>query len=115
MREGLWLLVRRKVAAGKMRDRESASAQAFFREHDLTTLLERIFVAAAHQERNLAAICLVDAAEIEPASFGAVLRREAGGTIQEEELSAAQSAVDKSIILPLAVSSSLTTSRARSA
>ena len=80
MCERLRLLAGRKMAAREPRDCESFRIKAFLRENDLT-MLERIFVAAADEKRNLAAVCIVYAAEIEPGSLSAVLGDKAGGTI----------------------------------
>lgn len=44
-------------------------------------LLERIFVAAADEERQLAAICVEDAAEIEPGSLGTVVGDKTGAFV----------------------------------
>ena len=55
-----------------MYDRESSFAQALFRKRYLA-MLERIFVATADDERNLAAVGVEDAPEIEAVSLRPVL------------------------------------------
>ena len=49
-RQGFGLLIRGEVTAGQPLDLEAELTETFFREVDLP-VLERIFIAAAHQER----------------------------------------------------------------
>ena len=67
-----------------MYDRESSFAQALFRKRYLA-MLERIFVATADDERNLAAVGVEDAPEIEAVSLRPVLVDETCGAIQVKE------------------------------
>ena len=63
--QGFGLLIRGEVTAGQPLDLEAELAQPLFREVDLP-VLKRIFIAAADQERELIAISLEEAAEVEP-------------------------------------------------
>jgi len=56
-RQGFGLLIRGEVTAGQPFDLEAELTKPFFREVDLP-VLKGIFIAAAHQERELIAICL---------------------------------------------------------
>src|SRR5215471_19093998 len=82
--QGFGLLVRGEVTAGQALDLEAELAQPFFREVDLP-VLERILIAAADQERELIAISLEEAAEVEPIALRLVIGHEArrGGEIEE--------------------------------
>src|SRR6266446_2615438 len=73
-----------EVTAGQPLDLEAELAQPFFREVDLT-VLKRIFIAAADQERELIAISLEEAAEVEPIALRLVIGHEArrGGEIEQ--------------------------------
>jgi hypothetical protein len=53
------------VPAGQPFNLEAELAQSFLREVDLPAF-KRIFVAPAHQERELIAISLEEVAEVEP-------------------------------------------------
>src|SRR5262245_16997699 len=63
-REGFGLLIRGKVTAGQPLDLKAEPTKAFFREVDLS-VLKGVIIAAAHQERELTAISLEKAAEVE--------------------------------------------------
>ena len=76
-RQGLGLLIRGEVTAGQPLDLEAELAQPFLREVDLP-VLKGIFVAAAHQERELTAVSLKEVAEVEPIALRFVISHEAG-------------------------------------
>src|SRR6516165_12789176 len=75
-REGCRLLIRGEVTAGQPLDLEAELAQPFLREIDLP-VLKGIFIAAAHPERELTAISLEEAAEVEPIALRFVIGHEA--------------------------------------
>ena len=65
-----------EVTAGQTLDLEAELAQPFLGEVDLP-VFKRIIVAAAHQERELTAISLEEAAEVEPIALRFVIGHEA--------------------------------------
>jgi len=68
--------MRREVTAGQPLDLEAGLTKPRFREVDLP-VLKGIFIAAAHQERELIAICLEEAAKVEPIALRLVIGHEA--------------------------------------
>jgi hypothetical protein len=64
-RQGLRPLIRGEVTAAQPLDLEPELAQPFLREVDLP-VLKGIFIAAAHQERELASVSLEEVTEVEP-------------------------------------------------
>ena len=68
--------MRREVTAGQPLDLEAGLTKPRFREVDLP-VLKGIFIAAAHQERELVAICLEEAAKVEPIALRLVIGHEA--------------------------------------
>jgi hypothetical protein len=64
------------VTTGQPFDLEAEHAQSFLREIDLP-VFKRIFVAAAHQKRELIAISHVEATEVEPIALRFVISHEA--------------------------------------
>ena len=64
------------MASGQPFDLEAELAQPFLREGDLPAL-ERILFAPADQERELAAIRLVETAEVESIALSLVVGRKA--------------------------------------
>src|SRR6516162_425584 len=75
-RQGCRLFVRGEVTAGQPLDLEAEVAQPFLRKIDLP-VLKGIFIAAAHLERELTAISLEEAAEVEPIALRFVFGHEA--------------------------------------
>ena len=63
------------MTAGQALDLEAELAQPSFREIDLP-VLERILIAAADQKRELIAISLEEAAEVEPVALRFVVGKE---------------------------------------
>ena len=82
--QGFGLLIRGEMTAGQPLYLEAKLAQPFFREVDLP-VLKPIFIAAADQERELIAISLEEAAEVEPIALRIVIGHEArrGGKIEQ--------------------------------
>ena len=74
--QSFWLFMRGEVPAGQTLDPKAEFAQSFFREIDLP-MLKGIFVAAAHQERELIAISLEELTKVEPLALRFVISREA--------------------------------------
>jgi hypothetical protein len=75
-RQGSRLFIRCEVTAGQPLDLEAELAQSFLREADLP-VFKGIFVAAAHQERELFAISLEEVTEVEPIALRFVISHEA--------------------------------------
>src|SRR5262245_37971753 len=82
--QGFGLFIRGEVTAGQPHYLKAELAQPFFREVDLP-VLKPIFIAAADQERELIAISLEEAAEVEPIALRLVIGHEArrGGEIEQ--------------------------------
>jgi hypothetical protein len=74
----------REVATGQPLDLEAEFAQAFLRKVNLP-MFKRVLVAAADQKRELIAISLEDATEVEPIPLRFVIRREAGSGGEVEQ------------------------------
>ena len=76
--------MRGEVTTGQSLDREAEFAQSFLREVDLL-VFKGIFVAAAHQERELIAISLEELTEVEPIALRFVISHEArcGGEVEQ--------------------------------
>jgi hypothetical protein len=73
-----------EVTTGQTLDPETEFAQSLTREVDLP-VFKRIFIAAAHQERELIAISIKEAAEIEPVALRLVISDKACGSCEEEQ------------------------------
>src|SRR5215470_3092433 len=92
-RQSFRLLMRAEVTTRQTFDLEAELSQSFLRKVNLP-VFKGVFVAATHQERELIAIGLEEAAEVEPAALGFVIGREAGGCRQvEQAVVAVQSAM----------------------
>ena len=76
--------MRREVTAGQPLDLEAGLTKPRFREVDLP-VLKGILVAAAHQERELIAISLVERTEVEPITLPSVIGHEGGSGGEVEQ------------------------------
>ena len=76
--------MRGEVTAGQPLDLEAELAQPFLREIDLP-VLKGIFIAAAHQERELTAVSLKELAEVEPVALRFVVGDEACSSREVEQ------------------------------
>ena len=75
--------MRGKVPTGQTLDLEAELPQPFLREIDLLAL-KGIFVAAAHEDRELTAIGLVKVAEVQPVALRLVIDYEASSCCEVE-------------------------------
>src|SRR6516225_11783848 len=82
--QGFRLLVRREVTAGQMFDLEAEFAETFIRKLDLS-VFKGVFVAAAHQKRELTAIGSEELIEVESVTLRFVISYEArcGGEVEQ--------------------------------
>jgi len=82
------------VTAGQPLDTNTELSQSFLREVNLA-VFEGIFVATAHQERELTAIGLKEATQVEPITFSLVILYEPCCSGKKEKpISAVQGAMD---------------------
>jgi hypothetical protein len=75
-RRSNFVIKRSEVTAGQPLDLEVELAQPFLREVNLP-VFKGIFIAAAHQERELTAVSLEEPAEVEPIALLFVISHEA--------------------------------------
>jgi hypothetical protein len=73
-----------EVTAGQTLDPETEFAQSLTREVDLT-VFKRIFIAAAHQERELIAISLEERTEVQPVALRLVISDKACCSCEVEQ------------------------------
>jgi hypothetical protein len=83
-RQGFRLFIRGEVTAGQPLNLEAEVAQSFLREINLL-VFKGIFVAAAHQERELIAIRLEEVTEVKPIALRFVIGHEARSRSEVEQ------------------------------
>jgi hypothetical protein len=83
-RQGFRLFIRGEMTTGQALNLEAEVAQSFLREIDLP-VFKGIFVAAAHQERELIAIRLEEVTEVKPVALRFVISHEARSRSEVEQ------------------------------